>query len=78
MSNSKIVLKKLALELMELDLTDEIIESGKLFHELGIDSLDSTELMMELEDELEIELTDVRVDAIKDIKSLVEYLAEFD
>ena len=39
-----------------LDIAVEDIKNDSTFDDLGIDSLDAVELMMELEDEFEIEL----------------------
>ena len=56
--------------------TDIPIENIKLestFEELGIDSLDSVDLVMELEDALDIEIElDQKVETVGDLVSFVE------
>lgn len=78
MSKTREALKAVVLDRVEVELTDEFIESGKPFKELGVDSLDTIEVLVELEDVLDIELDNDRLDACENVKQLVEYLAEFD
>mgnify|MGYP006057864849 FL=1 len=78
MSKTLKVLKELALRDHEVTLTEDHIASGTKFSELGIDSLDSIEMMVSLEDELDIELNNDRLEGIENIAQLVEYLREFD
>ena len=73
------LLKKEAFDRLDITITDEQIEKAASFKDVGIDSLDSIELIVEIEDEFDIELNEKRLeDDIKNIKDLVEYLAEFD
>jgi acyl carrier protein len=78
MSRTRETLKAVVLDRAEVELTDEYIDSGKPFSELGIDSLDTLELLVSVEDELDLELDNDRLDACENVKQLVEYLAEFD
>ncbi len=78
MSRTLEALKAITLDRAEVELTDEFIESGQPFKEIGVDSLDSIEILVTLEDELDIELDNQRLDEIKNVKDLVEYLAEYD
>ena len=78
MSKTLKVLKELALRDHDVTLTEDHINSGTQFSELGIDSLDSIEMMVSLEDELDIELNNDRLEAIENIGQLVAYLREFD
>ncbi len=56
---------------MECDLSEIKMEST--FHDLGIDSLDTVELLMSLEDKLGIEIElDQKVETIGDLVSFVE------
>jgi NADH dehydrogenase (ubiquinone) 1 alpha/beta subcomplex 1 len=73
------LLKKEAFDRLDITITDEQIEKAASFKDVGIDSLDSIELIVAIEDEFDIELNEKRLeDDIKNIKDLVEYLAEFD
>lgn len=78
MSRTKETLKNVVLDRAEVELTDEFIDSGKPFKELGVDSLDLMEILVSVEDELDIELSDERLDECKNAKQLLEYLSEFD
>lgn len=78
MSRTRDAIKKIAIERLGIELTDETIDSGKAFKDIGIDSLDAIELVVSVEDELDIELSDERLDAVENIKNLADYLSEFD
>ena len=78
MSKTRQVLKDVAKSILEVELTDEIIDSGTQFKDIGVDSLEAIELIVELEDALDIELSDTRLDDVACIKDLADYLAEFD
>ena len=78
MSRTREALKMLAKSRIHIELTDEMIDSGAQFKEIGVDSLDAIELIVSVEDELDIELDDKRLDDIDNIKSLATYLSEFD
>ena len=56
-----------------LDTDTSAITADTTLEELGIDSLETVEIMMELEDEFGIELT--VSDSGKTLASLVEYIA---
>lgn len=78
MSRTKEALIKVAKDRLDLDVTDEMIASGKKFKDFGIDSLDTIEMLVSIEDELDLELDDSKLDEIENIQQLVEYLKEFD
>lgn len=78
MSKTRKALQAVVLDRVEIELTDEFIDSGKPFKDLGIDSLDTIEILVELEDVLDLELDNDRLDACENVKQLTEYLAEFD
>ena len=78
MSRTKEALIKVAKDRLDLEVTDEMIASGKKFKDFGIDSLDTIEMLVSLEDELDLELDDSKLDEIENIQQLVEYLKEFD
>ena len=55
------------------DIPFENIKLESTFEELGIDSLDSVDLVMELEDALDIEIElDQKVETVGDLVSFVE------
>jgi acyl carrier protein len=78
MSRTREAMKKVATERLGVELTDEIIDSGKAFKDIGVDSLDAIELVVSVEDDLDIELSDQRLDTVTNIKELADYLSEFD
>lgn len=78
MSKTRNAIKKIAIDRLGIELTDEIIDSGKAFKDIGVDSLDAIELVVSVEDELDIELSDARLDTVENIKDLADYLSEFD
>jgi len=78
MSRTKEALIKVAKDRLDLEVTDEMIASGKKFKDFGIDSLDTIEMLVSIEDELDLELDDTKLDEIENIQQLVEYLKEFD
>ena len=78
MSRTKEALIKVAKDRLDLEVTDEMIASGKKFKDFGIDSLDTIEMLVSLEDELDLELDDSKLGEIENIQQLVEYLKEFD
>lgn len=78
MSRTRETLKAVVLDRAEVELTDEFIDSGAPFKDLGIDSLDTIEILVQFEDELDVELDNDRLDDCKNVKELVEYLSEFD
>jgi acyl carrier protein len=78
MSRTRDAIKKIAIDRLGIELTDEIIDSGKAFKDIGVDSLDAIELVVSVEDELDIELSDARLDTVENIQDLADYLSEFD
>lgn len=51
-----------------------INDTDHLVNELGLDSLDSIELVMSIEEELNIELDDEQLDDVKTVKQLADAL----
>ena len=73
MSNNKekiveIIMDKLAIE--ESKITDD----AKFIDDLGADSLDTVELIMQLEEEFGIEIPDEDADKITSVKDAVSYI----
>ena len=53
---------------------DEISLDSKFMDDLGADSLDTVELIMNVEDEFEIEIPDDEVEQMFTVKSLLNYV----
>ncbi|MBQ8525103.1 MAG: acyl carrier protein [Clostridia bacterium] len=64
--------QNLLAEHLEIDASE--ITEETTFEDLGIDSLDTVEIMMEMEDEFEIEIKPAEVG--KSVKELVAYIDE--
>ena len=62
--------RELLADHLEMDLSE--ITEDSTFEDLGIDSLDAVEIMMEMEDEFGIEIKPAEVG--KSVKELVEYI----
>ena len=61
----------------ELKIDEEkIILSAKLIEDLGVDSLDTVELVMVFEEEFNIEVSDEDVDKVRTVEDIVVYLAQ--
>ncbi len=63
-------IKALIAEHLDIDESEITLETT--FEDLGIDSLDTVELMMEVEDEFGVEVKAAEVG--KSVKALVEYI----
>lgn len=62
--------KELLAEHLDMDASE--ITEATTFEDLGIDSLDTVEIMMEMEDEFDIEIKPAEVG--KSVKELVAYI----
>jgi acyl carrier protein len=56
--------------------TEQITLASSLLHNLGNDSLDTVELVMELEEEFDIEIPDDAAERIKTIADAVRYIQQ--
>ena len=56
--------------------TDEIRSDSKIADDLGADSLDVVELVMQLEDEFDIEVPDEAAETIRTIADVEKYVLE--
>ena len=64
----EIVVDKLGVE------QSKVTENAKFIDDLGADSLDTVELIMEFEDEFSIEIPDEDAETILSVKEAVEYI----
>lgn len=64
--------KLIALLAEHLEIDESEINEDSTFEDLGIDSLDAVEVMMEVEDEFGIEIKPA--EAGKSVKELLEYI----
>lgn len=61
----------------ELNLSeDKVTLDARLAEDLGADSLDAVELIMALEDEFDIQISDEAAQSIKTIGDIITYLEE--
>jgi len=58
----------------QLDIEIEKISSETTFEEIDADSLDLVELVMALEEEFEIEISDEEIEKIKSVGDVVSYI----
>ena len=64
----EIVVDKLGVE------QNKVTDNAKVIDDLGADSLDTVELIMEFEDEFSIEIPDEDAETILSVKEAVEYI----
>ncbi|MFT7222886.1 MAG: acyl carrier protein [Cellvibrionaceae bacterium] len=55
---------------------NEVRNDASFVEDLGADSLDTVELVMALEEEFEIEISDRQADKISTVQSAVDYIEE--
>lgn len=67
--------KKVIAEQLGVSIGDVKLETN-LADDLGADSLDQVELVMALEDEFDIEITDVEGEALKTVQQAVDYVTK--
>ena len=66
--------KEAIIEQMTLPSTTDITLDARLIDDLGVDSLDTVELVMELEERFEIEIPDEDAELMKTVKDIVDYI----
>lgn len=67
--------KKLIAEQLNVD-ENKIQEDSKLIEDLGADSLDVVEMLMTLEDEFGLSISDEEAVTLKTIKDIVDYIEQ--
>lgn len=65
--------RELVAERLNVD-EDEVTEDAKFIDDLGADSLDIVELVMDLESEFDLEIPDEDAEAIATVVDAVEYI----
>lgn len=75
MSHKDMVLKEVA-DFFKKSV-DEINEDMDFFDDLGADSLDSIELVLEIEKRVDIELSDEDIDSIRKVKDLIQLVEDY-
>ena len=67
--------KRMLAERLDIDVADIKAES-RFVNDLGADSLDIVELLMKLEDEFDLEISDDEAEQITTVKDAVAYITE--
>jgi acyl carrier protein len=65
--------KKIMVERLNVEPTEITMEAG-IKEDLGADSLDVVDLIMELEDEFQLEIADEQAEAIHTVGDVVNYI----
>jgi len=61
----------------QLDVTrEECVPAASFIDDLGADSLDLVELIMEMEETFDIQIADTELEKIRTIKDVLDYLKE--
>ena len=67
--------KQIIADRLEIAITDISLEA-EFISDLGADSLDIVELLMSLEDEFDLEISDEEAEQIKTVNDAVNYINE--
>lgn len=60
----------------QLGVDEEEVSPSKTFRELNADSLDVVELVMAIEEEFDLEISDEEVENIRSVEDAVNYIQE--
>jgi acyl carrier protein len=66
-------IKKIISEKLSVDL-DEIVPEASFIDDLGADSLDLVELIMSMEEEFDIEISDEKAEELVTVKDAIDYV----
>jgi acyl carrier protein len=72
------ILKDEILKRLDITVTDEDINAGISLKDKGIDSLDSIELLVSIEDIMGCEFSDDELDKLDNLRDLADYLRTFE
>lgn len=67
--------KKIVVDHLGVD-ADKVVESASFIDDLGADSLDTVELVMELEEEFEVTIPEEDAERIQTVGEAVKYIEE--
>jgi acyl carrier protein len=67
--------KKIIAEKLSVDL-EEIVPEASFVDDLGADSLDLVELIMSMEEEFDVEISDDDAEKMVTVKDALEYIAQ--
>lgn len=65
--------KKIIAEKLSVDL-DEVVPEAVFVDDLGADSLDLVELIMSMEEEFDIEISDEKAEELVTVKDAIDYV----
>lgn len=68
-------MKQILAEQLDTDI-DSITLDTDIQDDLGADSLDVVEMLMSIEDEFEIEIPDEKIESLKTVGQVVEYIQD--
>ncbi|MBQ8740688.1 MAG: acyl carrier protein [Clostridia bacterium] len=68
-------MKKILAEQLDADI-DSITLETDIQDDLGADSLDVVEMLMSIEDEFEIEIPDEKIEGLKTVGQVVDYIQD--
>ena len=76
MSNDDILkqIKEIVVDKLDVN-ADKITEDAKFIEDLGADSLDTVELIMQFEEEFGLEIPDEEAEKILSVKDALEYIS---
>jgi acyl carrier protein len=66
-------IKEIIAEKLEIGM-EQVTDEAKFIDDLGADSLDVVELIMTLEDEFDIEITDEQAEKIMTVRNAIEFI----
>jgi acyl carrier protein len=66
-------IKKIIAEKLSVDM-DEIVPEASFIDDLGADSLDLVELIMSMEEEFDIEISDEKAEELVTVKDAIDYV----
>jgi len=67
-------IKKIIAEKLSVDLGEIVLEAN-FIDDLGADSLDLVELIMSMEEEFDIEISDEKAEELVTVKDAIDYVA---
>lgn len=67
--------KKVIAEKLDID-PSEVVPEASLIDDLGADSLAIVELIMSMEEEFDIEVSDEDAESLKTVKNAIDYIVE--